>query len=270
MISKKHTKKELNQLEKLGFFYMPTTSEHELLRMNGSCTVVLYKSGKLLFQGNDDEVRKVKELFGMVEKQATLVIERSEDELIGTDEALKGDTFGGLVVAGFRADKKERAKLELFGVQDSKNLTDDKIVVLAKKLIEFFPHNFHVENISVEDYNNTIEALGLTNTLNALHKKCFKFLEQENYLHVVDKYPGCKVGDIMETKAESKYLEVAAASIIARAKALEQFDELTEKAGFRIPKGSTHVKLALEQLKKSDLNPREFVKMHFKNVQQLF
>ena len=35
-----------------------------------------------------------------------------------------------------------------------------------------------------------------------------------------------------------------------------------------VPKGSTHVKEALEYLKKSGKDPKKFIKLHFKNVQK--
>jgi ribonuclease HIII len=78
------------------------------------------------------------------------------------------------------------------------------------------------------------------------------------------------VGDIIEIQAESKYPEVAAASIIARAHALKQLHDLSKKAGFLIPKGSAHVQHALDELKKRDLPPTDFVKLKFSNVKKLF
>jgi ribonuclease HIII len=72
----------------------------------------------------------------------------------------------------------------------------------------------------------------------------------------VDLYPGCTAGDIRVTDAESKYLAVAAASILARNAALDQFAQLEAMAGFPIPKGSSLVAPALNQLKASGLESR--------------
>jgi ribonuclease HIII len=83
---------------------------------------------------------------------------------------------------------------------------------------------------------------------------------------VVDKFPGCQVGEVQEEKAESKYLEVAAASILARDAALRQLNALSAQAGFHLPKGSTHVQLALVELKHRKLNFTQFVKINFWNV----
>ena len=54
--------------------------------------------------------------------------------IIGTDESLKGDSFGGIVVAGVKADDEVRKKLEDLGVRDSKKLTDLKIKYFAQEL----------------------------------------------------------------------------------------------------------------------------------------
>jgi ribonuclease HIII len=93
---------------------------------------------------------------------------------------------------------------------------------------------------------------------------------KKNVKHVVDKYPGCKTGDVITEKAESKYIEVAAASIVARYFAIMQIEDLSRKAGFLLPFGSTHVDSALSKLKNSDLDPNEFVKFKFSNVRNYF
>ena len=64
------------------------------------------------------------------------------------------------------------------------------------------------------------------------------------------------------------YIEVAAASILARDAAVRQIERLSNEIGFTIPLGSTHVADALFQLKVSGKPPERFVKMHFKNVRE--
>ena len=108
----------------------------------------------------------------------------------------------------------------------------------------------------------------MTDLMNRLHREVGEELGEGE--HIVDLYPGCTAGDTCEVKAESKYVEVAAASILARAVALDQITELEQRAGFRIPKGSTHVQEGLERLKEKGLDPSQFVKLHFRNVQKVF
>jgi ribonuclease HIII len=182
--------------------------------------------------------------------------------IIGSDESLKGDTFGGLVVAGVKADDKIREELNKLGVRDSKKITDKKVLLMAKgiKVIA----EYKIRNVFPKEYNKS--ELTLTPWLNKLHQECYDYLKPGK--HVVDKYPGCTVGDIQEEKAEDKYVEVAAASILARAEALKQIDTLSDKAGFKLPKGSTHVKSALVELKKKGLDFKKFVKVDFRNVRE--
>ncbi|MBR9683122.1 hypothetical protein GOV03_01125 [Candidatus Woesearchaeota archaeon] len=180
--------------------------------------------------------------------------------IIGSDESLKGDTFGGIVVAAVKADDNSREKLTQLGVMDSKRLTIKKVLMLEKeikKLVEF-----KVRNVFPEEYNTR----KITPWLNKLHQECYTALKPGK--QVVDKYPGCTVGEIVETKAEDKYVEVAAASILARAAALKQMDFLSEQANFTLPRGSTHVQPALVELKKRGLDFNKFVKVDFRNVKE--
>ncbi len=182
--------------------------------------------------------------------------------VIGSDETMKGDTFGGIVVAGVKADDKIRAQLWEIGVADSKTLADSKIVRLAEKIRKIAP--CEVKSLFPEEYNK--QDGNMTELLNLLHSQVGKYLQPGR--QVVDKYPGCKVGEVIEEKAESKYLEVAAASILARDAALKQWDYLSQEAGFTVPKGSTHVQEGLRKLKESGLPFRKFVKINFKNVKE--
>ena len=205
-------------------------------------------------------------LFKSKEQSSSMQMENMS---IGSDETLKGDTFGGLVVAAVAVSESQKQQLVDLGITDSKKLTDEKILALAPKIRELCPY-IAVRNIYPVEYNQHKQ----TELMNASHM----FVAQEikdmsdtanvTFTHIVDKYPGCTVGDIAEEKAESKYVQVAAASIIAREEGLKQLAALSEKIGFIVPKGSTHVSDALERLRKSELDPTFYVKLHFKNVQK--
>ena len=191
---------------------------------------------------------------------------------IGSDEVLKGDTFGGIVVCAFKGNEEIRPILKAMNVRDSKKMLKQDITKTAQELMAQFPRNFHVENIFPDEYNKICKKCNMTHILDLLHEKCHKKLtsEKEKPKHVIDEYPGCKLKGIVETRAESKYLEVAAASIIARYEGLKQIRQLEQMAGFFIPMGSTHVVDALMELKRKELDPTNFIKMNFKNVQKMF
>ena len=53
---------KLKRLEEFGYRFETPKSVHELAIMKGPCTVILYKSGKLLIQGNEEIKEAVKKL----------------------------------------------------------------------------------------------------------------------------------------------------------------------------------------------------------------
>ena len=257
------TKEQLLKLP--GFSIENPKTVHEELRLKkGEVTFILYSSGKLLLQGKPEAVEKAaKELEkkGIRERVVSEAFRKEQGWIIGTDESLKGDTFGGLVVAGVKANDELRRKLAELGVADSKTLADQEVLQMAEKIKHLVP--CEVKSILPMEYNANPE---ITKLLNKLHQECADYLFPGK--HIVDKYPGCNVGDVQIEKAESKYAEVAAASVLARAAALQQLDYLSAQAGFRIPKGSTHVKLALFELKERGLDFSKFVKVGFANVKE--
>lgn len=260
-------KEQAEKLLKKGFTKEPAKTIHELLRLHkGYVNLILYTSGKLLVQGSPPEVKevvKMLEKLGLGEKVKLEQFRKETGWIIGSDESLKGDTFGGLVVAAVRADDNARKQLQELGVADSKTLNDQEIIPLAEKIKKVA--QCEIRSVLPEEYNHGEGGKKITLLLNKLHKDAAKDLGAGK--HIVDKFPGCVVGDVQEEKAESKYVEVAAASILARAAALQQLNYLSALAGFEIPKGSTHVQLALMELKKRSLEFRKFVKLEFRNVQ---
>ncbi len=256
--------KQVLPLVKLGFVKQEPKTMYETLRLKSDeATIILYASKKLLVQTKKEHIPKIAQLldgYGITHMKKSAHFRKESGWVIGSDESLKGDTFGGIVVAAVRANDEIREQLEELGVNDSKKLSDEEIVSQAKVIKKIAQCS--IRNFFPSEYNK--HKGSITSLLDHLHLGCAKDLQSGT--HVVDKYPGCSVGDIQETKAESKYVEVAAASILARAGALQQMDTLSKQAGFDIPKGSTHVKDALEMLKEKKLDPKSFVKLHFRNV----
>lgn len=263
-VFKKVKKEEAEKLLKKGFVTEEVKNIYEELRLKkNGITLILYHSGSLLVQGKKEQVEKVA---GQLNKLKIGQEEKSEQFrqetgwIIGSDETLKGDTFGGLVVAAVKANNQIREKLKEIGVSDCKKLNDKEIILIAEKIKHLAP--CEIRSLLPREYNK--HEGKVTELLDELHKETAQGLLPGK--HVVDKYPGCKVGDVAVIKAESKYVEVAAASVLARASALKQLDYLSMQAGFRIPLGSTHVALALHELQERKLDFRDFVKIDFRNV----
>ena len=53
---------KLKKLEDFGYKFVPTSTEHEHVRMKGPCTITLYKSGKLLIQGKEEDKRLIEKI----------------------------------------------------------------------------------------------------------------------------------------------------------------------------------------------------------------
>lgn len=260
--------KDISFILKKGFTETKPKTIHEITRFNKGVKKkvigILYESGKFFLQGDEEAVERVAKILRgkKIGSEVKPITFREElGRVIGSDESLKGDTFGGIVIAAVKGDDEIREKLLAIGVGDSKRFSDREILRMADEIKKVC--NCYVLNLYPEEYN---ELGSQTETLNFLHKQAA--LELFPGYHVVDQYPGCRVGDFAETKAESKWVEVAAASVLARAAAVLQLNTLSKKAGFTIPKGSTHVAWALQELNERNLDPKEFVKMHFSNVQK--
>ncbi|MBR9675749.1 hypothetical protein GOV05_01945 [Candidatus Woesearchaeota archaeon] len=267
--------KIVDELVELGFARIEKKTEHETARlqsMSPKATAILYNTKKLLIQASDaiekDLVKKLSVLGYEPETKKEIKQKTLRGLVVGSDETLKGDTFGGLVVAAVMCDDKTRLKLQRLGVTDSKKIKDEDIKNWASHIKEIVGDAHVVISVLPLEYNKHEQ----TTLMNKLHREVFEYLAKHKtgITHVVDKYPGCKVGDVAETKAESKYVEVAAASILAREAGLKQLYDLSYELGIEIPKGSTHVKQALDYLKKSGKNPKGFVKLHFGNVKNVF
>lgn len=57
-----HTIEDLKKLEDFGYHFEKPKSEHELAIMKGPCTIILYKSGKLLIQGKQEVKQSVQKM----------------------------------------------------------------------------------------------------------------------------------------------------------------------------------------------------------------
>ena len=62
---KGHTIEDIRKLEEFGFHFEKPKSEHELAIMKGTCTVILYKNGKLLIQGEEKVKKNIMQILGI-------------------------------------------------------------------------------------------------------------------------------------------------------------------------------------------------------------
>ncbi len=296
IVCKKVSRSIVDSFMEDGFALTQTKNEYEILRLQKEAprkaTLIFYTSGKVLIQCKEEDDAFYKRLAlekscvvqppkkssrtrASASSEASVPNSSSQyfHNVIGSDETLKGDSFGGLIVVAAYFSKAEEQELLDLGVKDSKLLSDDHILRIAEELEKNYPDKFSIKEYSPLEYNKAVAKMGgVTPLLNKAHEETGNVLKNkfgESLLHIVDEYPGCVVGDKRLPRAESKSLAVAAASIVARARAIEQFNELSKEAGFHIPKGSTHVKEAIQLLIHKNLPVDKFLKLHFKNVQKI-
>ncbi|CAA9450219.1 MAG: Ribonuclease HIII [uncultured Rubrobacteraceae bacterium] len=173
---------------------------------------------------------------------------------LGIDESGKGDYFGPLVVAGVRVlDREAARKLQEIGVRDSKDLSTSQAKLMAESIErELGSGNVRVFSLPPREYEKRRSAAGNVNKLlGEVDAGIISELKGEVEVVVVDEYAGAARSYLEPFVPEGVRLEVrtraeddaavAAASILARGRQLEEMDRLSGLVGFELPRGATHV-----------------------------
>ncbi len=209
---------------------------------------------------------------------------------IGTDESGKGDFFGPLVCAGVYVDAVSADVLLRLGVRDSKRLSDRRCRELSEAIENTCRDQCSVVEISPARYNELYEEFRREGkTLNTLlawaHARVLENLlaRVDCVRAITDQFAdphfvrsklqerGQKIQLIQMPRAEV-HISVAAASVLARARFLEQLEELSAHFGMALPKGaSAAVILAGQALVKRYGKDalRQVAKVHFKTTAQV-
>lgn len=250
-----------------------------------SCT--LYESGSLTVQGK--EMKEFMEFYLEPEILQTFQYSHPEAHLnleprMGMDEAGKGDFFGPLCIAAIYADAEGVKKMSQLGARDSKQISDVKILKLAKQLKAEFSHT--VIRLFPKKYNELYSKFKNLNRLLAwAHAAAVGDLASKT---------GCKraILDqfaekyVMENALRQKKLEieleqkvrgeedlvVASASILARAAFLDGMNLLSEEHGIQLPKGASALVKEVAQKLIAKFGPEvlsKVAKTHFKTAGEL-
>ncbi len=256
-----------NKIEK-----SPVTNDYESLRVkNGKISLILYKTGKIVYTDNESS-----------RKLLNTILERDEvyDYILGSDETGKGEWYGPLVVVATALTPEEIIELRLLGVKDSKTIKKPQIIKLAKKIIEM---DFKWQSIILKPrtYNNLynqfkIEGKSLNDIMAWAHSKVIQqilaVIKYRKAKVIIDKFDykktdyrlksvdqtGLKI--IQMTGGESE-IPVATASIIAKYLFEKTVDELNDLYNVNLRD------VKPENVKSELLS--ETAKIHFKNVQKL-
>jgi ribonuclease HIII len=236
-------------------FYLERGPESVLLNV--------FSTGKVTVQGKSSGLKDLLEgrIAAREEKRAGTREVRSGSRpaldgtpRVGIDEAGKGDYFGPLVVAGVRITGREVAEeLQKLGVRDSKTLGVATVRPLAERILEVAgARNVYVVALSPREYEARRSVAGNVNKLlDEIDAEIIGKLKDEVELVVVDEYAASARERLQPFVPEGVRLEVrkraeddaavAAASVVARARQLEEMDRLSERVGFSLPRGSTEV-----------------------------
>ncbi len=202
---------------------------------------------------------------------------------VGIDEAGKGDYFGPLVVAGVRITGREAAEeLQRSGVRDSKTLGVAAARLMANRVLEAVgSRNVRVVALSPREYEARRGAAGNVNRLlDEIDAGIIAELGDGVELIVVDQYatsarerlkPFVPEGVRLEVRQRAEDdVAVAAASVVARARYLEEMERLSREVGFALPRGSTLVTEALRRVyeERGVEGLEEVAKVHFSITEQ--
>ncbi|PGY10047.1 ribonuclease HIII [Bacillus sp. OV166] len=294
---------EMNKIMEMRNFYGKNLLDKNIpgsvfAAKTSACMITAYKSGKVLFQGNDSEKeagrwgstsassKKPSSSHSKSVAKGDLPTGIGQMSAIGSDEVGTGDFFGPITVVAAYVKKENIPLLKELGVRDSKDLNDEKIIAIAKVIKDIIP--FSLMTLKNEKYNQ-VQQSGMSQgkmkailhnqaILNVLDKispekpeaiLIDQFVQGSTYFqHLKSQKAIAKENVYFSTKAEGIHLAVAAASILARYAFIQYIDKLSEAAGFKIPKGAgAQVDVAAAKLimsKGRDILP-SFVKLHFAN-----
>ncbi|WP_323847932.1 MAG: ribonuclease HIII [Phytoplasma sp.] len=255
--------------------------------------ITCYNNGTCLLQGKEvnKEVEYIKK-FLYLDEPSNINIDKSKEinnkKHVGSDEVGIGDVFGPIVVCSVLVTEKQIPFLKEIGIRDSKKISDSKIEKLFLMIKDKFDYYVKILtpcefNIWIQKYNTKhIQALLHNqvileiikkikeNTIVVLDrfvnsKKYFQYLQNEQKIYKRIKF---------ETKAESKYVSVALASVIARAVFLKEINKLKDEIGYKLLLGAGSK--VDEQIYQMYQNNKELVffqkiaKCNFKNIKKYF
>jgi ribonuclease HIII len=233
----------------------PVNTPYMVFKMKSplNSVAILYTSGKIVFQGNEDFTQ----IIGAIQSDH----QETENFIphIGVDEVGKGDYFGPMVVVSCFVDETFLKKLEHIGIGDSKKFSDKKIMDMYDR-IKDYPY-YYASVIYPEEYAELVEehknvsivlakqhSMVIERALKDLHESCMactlavidQFSNSKN--RILDELGplGKKIDVVQFHKGESD-IAVAAASVIARGIFLEEWAKMSQKYGFHFPKGASNV-----------------------------
>lgn len=206
--------------------------------------------------------------------------------LAGVDEAGRGSVIGPLVVAGISIEENDISKLMDIGVKDSKLLSSEKRVKLAKQIRQL-ALNYHVVFLSPMEIDRVVESGKRLHRLNRLEAqsmaRVITILKPDvayvDASDVVANRFGEHISEnldftikiVSEHKADLTYPIVSAASIVAkveRDQAIFHLQKRHGKMGCGYPSDSITINFLGDWIKKFGTYP-DFVRKSWKTSKRV-
>lgn len=265
-------------------------TQYKVSDADETVTLNVFSTGKVVVQGKRESALRERVegwLHGNPtgrtrEPRKTSEVVPDSTPRVGTDEAGKGEYFGPLVVAGVRVlDAGQSRRLQGLGVRDSKTVANVRATRLAAEILGAVgAQNVRELTLLPREYERRRKKAGsVQKLLGELHAEILRELQDGAEVAIVDSLgagsglerhapPGLRVE--MRPRAEDD-VAVAAASVIARARYLEEMDRLSEVVGFELPRGSTHVREAVLRVhrERGMEGLEEVAKTHFSITEQV-
>jgi ribonuclease HII len=160
----------------------------------------------------------------------------------GIDEAGRGPIIGPMVITGVSFKKEVLTKLTKMGVRDSKTLSPIKREELYHK-IKDLAETYHIIKISPSEIDNAIfsglkitklEAKYIAEIIKKVKAEIYYIDSPQNnpssFLKTLNKFIDTK-NVVCEIKADKKYVQVSAASILAKVERDREIRKMYEKYG---------------------------------------
>lgn len=293
----KQTNVDRSLIDQITLYYTPfskkvPSSAVIFFAQKDATTITIYTNQTVTFQGSHAEseaARFFRQQNNLQKQQQKFKNERFP--VIGSDESGAGDVFGPLVISAvFIENESQYNMLKALNITDSKKLSDAQntelaaqIRLICKSQTVIF-HNPRYNTLISHGINlNALKTAGHLQTTSTLYTKAKtpplrltvdQFTPEMNFWKYVSKdlkkqIPQFRPKYYFQTKAETSFLEVAAASIIARATYLQELDTLSQTIGHTLLKGAgNNVDLQITELKKKNIDLNAIAKTHFSNIKK--
>lgn len=251
------------------------------------CVITAYTSGKVVFQGESAKFHAA--AYVQTSAKKAIISSQSMSEQFpqwGSDEVGTGDYFGPICVCAACVNEHDASWLKSLGIQDSKAMKDEDILTMGPQLDARIVHSLLIlDNVTynrIHPDNNMVAIkcklhnqayVHLSHKVSSLPKQIIvdQFVQEKSYYRYLKQEPSI-IRDIhFETKAENKYIAVAAASVIARYAFLKTFAAMCEHYRFPFVKGASAkvdecIGHFVNQYGKAELT--KVAKLHFANTKK--